>query len=62
MGVDVPDDWAVAVVEDGVESRTLRLGAMVEERYDCVELWSLSGWSSTVVVFARVRPRSRLRD
>lgn len=31
MGVEVPDDWAVAVAEEGVESRTLRLGAMVEE-------------------------------
>lgn len=29
MGVEAPDDWAVAVVEEGVESRTLRLGAIV---------------------------------
>jgi hypothetical protein len=59
--VEVPDDWAVAV-DEGVESRTLRLGAMIEDCCDCVELWSLSDLELDSAVFARVRPRSRLMD
>jgi hypothetical protein len=58
-GLEVPDDWAVAV-DAGVESRGLRLGAMIENSCDCVELWSLYALKLDSVVFARVRPRSRL--
>lgn len=41
MGVEVPDDWAVAVVDDGVASRGLRLGAMIENCCKNVALWSV---------------------
>ena len=38
--MDVPDDWAVAVVDEGVVSRGLRLGAMIESSGRRLELWS----------------------
>lgn len=60
-GVEVPDDWAVAV-DEGVASRTLRLGAMIADRCEGVELWSLSWSGARVWWCSRLRPRSRLMD
>lgn len=46
MGVEVPDDCAV-VDEDWVDSRGLRLGAMIENRYDDgVGVVGVCSWSS----------------